>query len=103
MNLAMSVPEAAAAVAEGADYIGVGSVFASPTKPQVHPAGAELIAAVRRTCQRPIIAIGGLNADNVAEAMAAGADGAAICRAIIGSADPGGAVRQIRGRLGTDS
>ena len=90
-----SLDEAKDALDEGADYIAVGSIFASATKPEVATSGTALLAAVRRLGERPIIAIGGITAENAAEAMAVGADGVAVCQAVIGADDPAAAAGRI--------
>jgi len=94
-----SLEEAKAALAEGADYIAVGSVFASGTKPQVQRGGTELLGEVSDFCDRPIIAIGGITAQNAACALAAGATGVAVCQAVIATDDPAEAARTIKGQL----
>ncbi len=79
------------------DYLGVGPIYASPTKPDAAPpmalGGLRTIAARTRL---PIVAIGGLHAGNAEEAVAAGADGIAVVSAICAAADPGGAARELR-------
>jgi len=61
-----------------ADYLGVGPIFATPTKPDVAaPMGVEGLAAVRAISALPILAIGGISETNAAETIAAGADGVA--------------------------
>jgi thiamine-phosphate pyrophosphorylase len=71
------------------DYYGVSPVFPSPTKPELHTAwGLAGLAAVRRATTRPLVAIGGINADNAEEVVRAGADGLAVVSAICAAADP---------------
>ena len=91
-----SIAEAEAALADGADYIGVGSVFGSKTKPQVARSGVELVKAVGQMCDRPIIALGGITAGNAGQVIEAGATGVAVCEAIIGAERPERAAREIR-------
>lgn len=76
-----------AAAAEEPDYLAVGPMFASATKPQGHVAGPGLLAAARERSDLPLVAIGGIDADNAAEIYAAGADCVAVCRAVIGAGD----------------
>lgn len=89
-------PERArAAVADGADYLGVGAVFeARPTKNDASPPrGPEGIAAVRRAVPGiPIVAIGGVSPENTRDCLNAGADGVAAIRGLLGAADVPGAV-----------
>jgi thiamine-phosphate pyrophosphorylase len=78
------------------DYLGVGPIYASPTKPDAAPpmAMGGLRAIARRT-KLPIVAIGGLHAGNAEEAIAAGADGIAVVSAICSAADAGNAAREL--------
>jgi len=61
------------AVAQGADYVAFGAVFASPTKPEAVQAPLSLLGQARRL-GRPVCAIGGITLDNAPEIIAAGAD-----------------------------
>jgi thiamine-phosphate pyrophosphorylase len=78
------------------DYLGVGPVFATPTKADAAPpmgmAGLKRIAA--RT-GLPIVAIGGLHAGNAADALAAGAQGVSVVSAICAAPDPEAATREL--------
>jgi thiamine-phosphate pyrophosphorylase len=69
---------AAAAAAAGADYIAVGSVFASATKPAATRASLDVLARVKRELAPPVAAIGGITIDNVGQVIAAGADMVAV-------------------------
>ncbi|TBW39309.1 thiamine phosphate synthase [Siculibacillus lacustris] len=74
------------------DYLGVGPVFATATKPDAAPAlGLSGLAAIRAATSLPIVAIGGVTADTVAGLRAAGADGVAVVSAIMTAADPAAA------------
>lgn len=66
------------AAAEGADYIGVGSVFASATKPEATRASLEFLSEVKRKLHLPVAAIGGITLKNAGEVIAAGADMVAV-------------------------
>ncbi len=68
-----SVEQARAAVDEGADYIGFGPLFATPTKPDYKPIGLADIAEAHRLVKIPIFCIGGINLENLAQVIAAGA------------------------------
>jgi thiamine-phosphate pyrophosphorylase len=85
----------------GVDYIGVGPVHATPTKPGRPAGGAELVAAAARSAQVPFFAIGGINADNLAAVVAAGAQRVAVVRAIAEADDPELAARELRAGLET--
>ena len=79
---------AARAAAEGADYVAVGSVFASPTKPAARRAPLEVIAAAAHASGGlPVAAIGGITPQNAAAAVAAGADLLAVISAVFEAPD----------------
>lgn len=92
MILGLSVEtEALASVidADIVDYVGVGPVFATPTKPDhKQPIGFDGLARIIRLCPVPTVAIGGLKAKHAADVLAAGADGLAVVSAICGMPDP---------------
>lgn len=69
---------AEAAAASGADYIGVGSVFASATKPDAARASLEMLTKAKRELGIPVAAIGGITLGNVAQVIDAGADMVAV-------------------------
>jgi len=86
---AASLEAALRAAGEGADYIGVGAVFATPTKPEARTISPGLIAAVRREISLPIVAIGGINETNLGIPLGQGADGIAIISALRQCPSPG--------------
>jgi thiamine-phosphate pyrophosphorylase len=88
-----------AAHADGADYLGVGPVHSTPTKPGRNPVGLELVRHAAVTAERPWFAIGGIDAENVGVVVAAGARRIAVVRAIAEARDPGGAARELRAAL----
>jgi thiamine-phosphate diphosphorylase len=91
-----TVEEARAAADDGADYLGVGPIFATSTKPNAgKPVGVEHIALMRSAAAIPVVAIGGLTADNVSQALAAGAAGAAFISAVVCADDAAGATQKI--------
>ncbi|HEX8962202.1 MAG TPA: thiamine phosphate synthase [Rhodocyclaceae bacterium] len=69
---------AEAAAAAGADYIGVGSVFASTTKPEATRASLDFLSEAKRRFALPVAAIGGITLANAKEVIAAGADMVAV-------------------------
>jgi thiamine-phosphate pyrophosphorylase len=81
------------------DYIGVGPIHATPTKPGRAAVGLELIRHAASNSPVPFFAIGGLHADNVGEALAAGATRVCVLRAIGAAADPEQAARALRERI----
>jgi len=89
--------QAADAEGQDVDYLGVSPVFATPTKPDTPRAwGPEGLRALRPRTRRVLVAIGGVNAENAASVVAAGANGLAVVSAICSSADPERAARAIR-------
>jgi thiamine-phosphate pyrophosphorylase len=81
-------PERAKAAArDGADYVAIGSVFASPTKPGARRAGLELVSLAREASGLPVAAIGGITLHNAAAAVAAGADLLAVISAVFEAPD----------------
>jgi thiamine-phosphate pyrophosphorylase len=77
------VEQAVAAAADPAvDYVAIGPIFASPTKNVRAPLGLSVITELRRLVDKPIVAIGGITVDNVADLFAAGADSAAVISAL---------------------
>jgi len=76
------------AVAEGCDYVGVGPVNATPTKPGREPVGLAYVAAAAAACPVPFFAIGGIDLANLGAVIAAGARRVAVVRAITAAPDP---------------
>ncbi|MCA9284870.1 MAG: thiamine phosphate synthase [Phycisphaerales bacterium] len=92
--------EADAAVAAGADYCGVGAMFATALKPERAPAGVPLLREfLERHPRMPHLAIGGIGPDNVREVAAAGGKGVAVSAAVCGADDPAAVVRALRAVL----
>jgi thiamine-phosphate pyrophosphorylase len=91
-----SPPQIDAADASLADYIGVGPVHETPTKPGRPAVGLELIRYAAANATRPFFAIGGLNAGNLVAALDAGARRAVVLRAIAEADDPERAARALR-------
>jgi thiamine-phosphate pyrophosphorylase len=83
-----SVEQARQAEAEGADLINIGPVFATKTKDTpVQPVGVELITQVKEAISVPQTCMGGINADNVDQVIAAGAQRVAVVSAVVGATD----------------
>jgi thiamine-phosphate pyrophosphorylase len=95
---AETVEEALTAEREGADYLGVGPVFeARGTKPDAGaPLGLDLIARIRRDCRLPIVAIGGIHAENARSVRDAGANAAAVISAVASADDVEQAARVLK-------
>lgn len=92
--------EAVAAENAGADYLGVGAVFATGTKNDIAVIGTAGIRDIRWCTGLPLVAIGGINADNVAEVVAAGAESAAVISAVLNATDITTAAREIAENIG---
>ena len=92
--------EALDAVREGADYLGVGTVYATPTKPDAEVAGPPLLREVSRLeLSVPWFAIGGVTLERAREVSEAGAAGFAVVRAVLDAEDPETAARELRSYL----
>jgi thiamine-phosphate pyrophosphorylase len=85
--------EVPAAVAEGADYLGVGPYRSTGSKADVGPPiGSVGVAAVARVASIPVVAIGGVTVEDVGALLLGGACGVAVIRAVMAEEDPGAAV-----------
>lgn len=90
----------AAALETDADYVCVGPVFATPTKPDYPAVGLELVRRAAAAVERPWFAIGGIDGPNVREVAAAGARRVAVVRAIRDAPDPRAAAAGLRAAVG---
>jgi thiamine-phosphate diphosphorylase len=97
---AHALEEAALAAAEGADYVFLGTIYATSSHPGVAAAGPELIAGVARVLSIPVIAIGGLTPDRVAAVCERGAAGVAAISGIWEQPEPVAAARAYLQALG---
>ncbi|MDI6758131.1 MAG: thiamine phosphate synthase [Candidatus Omnitrophota bacterium] len=82
-----SLKEAVRAQKNGADYISIGPIFSTPTKPEYRAVGLDLIKKIKKKIHIPFFAIGGINQDNIDKVISAGARRIAVCRAILDSED----------------
>jgi thiamine-phosphate pyrophosphorylase len=94
-----SLEQALAAERDGADYIGVGPVFPTATKPGMAPVGLDLVRQVSERVAVPFFAIGGINLDNLDQVLDAGARRVAVVSAILRAEDPRGAAQALKERL----
>ena len=94
-----SVEAAVRAEQEGADYVLAGAVYESPSHPGQPPAGPALVRAVAEAVRVPVLAVGGITPERVAEVIAAGADGVAVIGAILDAEDPKAAARALQRAL----
>lgn len=89
--------QALRALEEGADYLSVGPVWETPTKPGRRAAGLEYVAwAAKHLGEKPWFAIGGIGLDNLDRVLEAGARRVVVVRAILDAQDPEGAARAFR-------
>ena len=94
---AESVDDAIRAEKEGADYIGISPVFATPTKSDTAPPlGLEGVKTIRKMIAIPIVGIGGINRHNALSVITAGADGIAVVSAIVGAKNPKDAAFELK-------
>lgn len=94
-----SEQQLAAAMGEPVDYVAVGPVFETPTKPGRPAVGLELVRTAAATARLPWFAIGGIDVENAADVVAAGAERVAVVRAIRDAEDPAAAARALRALL----
>jgi thiamine-phosphate pyrophosphorylase len=92
------------AASDGADYVGLGTVFPSPTKPGLSARGPALL---RETCplldDLPVIAIGGVGPSNARTCLEAGAQGVAVASAVTAAPDPEQATRRLLAAMHAES
>lgn len=98
---ASSLGQAAVALADGPDYLGVGAVYPTGTKLDATLSGLAVLAEVCASVDLPVLAIGGIGPANAAPVMAAGARGLAVVSAVWGAADPGAACAELARAAGT--
>ena len=97
---AATVEEAMAAERAGADYLGVGAIYATATKADAGaPVGLDRLRELHRAVRLPLVGIGGITADTAAAVMRAGAAGVAVITAVALAEDMAAAVRRIRGEV----
>ena len=90
-----TVKEAVAAEKAGADYIGVGAVFPTGTKKNATPMTMELLKEIVSSISIPVVAIGGISAENILQLRGSGVDGVAVVSAIFAAVDPGKATADL--------
>ena len=94
-----SVEAAAQAEKGGADYLVLGTIFASASHPDIAPAGLEILREVCAAVSVPVLAIGGVTPENAAECLAAGAAGVAVLSPIMRAPNPGAVAATYRAAL----
>lgn len=90
---AASLDEALLLQAQGADYLGVGAVYPTATKRLTEKVGLEDLRRIKSAVHVPVVAIGGINAENATPVMETGVDGVAVVSAIMDQTDIREAVR----------
>ncbi len=90
-----NLDQALQAEVEGADYIAVGSIYPTTSKGDTKVVGLEVLRQIGSSVSLPLVAIGGINQDNVAEVIAAGATSVAVISAVVGVGDVEGAARKL--------
>jgi thiamine-phosphate pyrophosphorylase len=84
---AATIEEAKIAERDGADCIGVGAMFPTATKQDARAVSLELLKEIKESVTIPVVAIGGINENNIQQLKSANIDGVAIVSAILGKAD----------------
>ena len=95
-----SIDQLRQAVADGCDYVGVGPVNATPTKPGREPVGLDYVRQAAAESPIPFFAIGGLECANIEAVRQAGGQRVAVVRAITAAADPAAATTALLQALG---
>lgn len=93
---AHSVEEALKAQKDGADYLGVGAVFPTGTKKDAEDVSIETLKEIVKKVHIPVVAIGGVNQNNVDELVDTGINGIAVISAILGKRDIGKAAEDLK-------
>ena len=90
-----TVEEAVAAEKAGADYIGVGAIFTTSTKKNARNMTMEQLKEIVSSVSIPVVAIGGISAENILQLRGSGVDGVAVVSAIFAAQDPGKATADL--------
>jgi thiamine-phosphate pyrophosphorylase len=100
IGLSITRADELATIDAAVDYVGLGPLYPTGTKPDAAPAlGEAEFAAIRRRLSVPVVAIGGINLANTARTLAAGADGIAVVSAICAASDPRAAAEKLRAAI----
>jgi len=91
-----SLNEATRAEKDGADYLGAGAVFPTSTKKDARYLGLEGLKEILKSVKIPVVAIGGINHENVEDVLKLGVDGIAVISSIVGAPDVKKATRDMR-------
>lgn len=96
-----SLEQALEAEQEGVDYLALGPVYPTPTKPDYPAVGLSLLSRVKACVTKPLVAIGGIEAGSVPDVVAAGAECVAVVRAVCAAADPQSTAQHLKRLLGS--
>jgi len=97
-----NIEEALAAVDEGVDYLGVGSVFTTTTKKDAKQSlGLETLASIKNAVDIPVVAIGGIDKDNILSVIATGIEAVAVVSAVVSENDITKTTREMRALITT--
>ncbi|HOM26449.1 MAG TPA: thiamine phosphate synthase, partial [bacterium] len=78
------------------DYIAIGSIFKSPTKPEKKPVGKDILRRIKEIISIPLIGIGGINIENAGEVIEKGADGVAVISVVENSENPEKIIKKLK-------
>ena len=92
---AATLDEAVQAEEDGADYLGVGAMYATATKTDTRPVSMEELLKIRAAVKIPIVVIGGINKQTLGNFKGTGVDGLAVVSAIVAQPDPEAAAREL--------
>jgi thiamine-phosphate diphosphorylase len=95
--------EARRAERDGASYVAIGSIFPTGTKKTTRPASLERLREAKQAVNIPVVAIGGINEENVAQVLEMGADAVAVISAVCGAGDVEEATRRLVAKFGPAS
>jgi thiamine-phosphate pyrophosphorylase len=93
---AQTIPQALQAIGDGADYLGVGSIFSTPTKKDAENVSIETLCSICQKSSVPVVAIGGINENNALELVDTNISGIAVVSAIFAAPDPHEATKTMR-------
>ena len=94
-----SVNEAQKAKEDGADYLACGAIYATSTKPNCPVVGLDELREIKKAVDMPLVAIGGINIENIPDIFAAGADAAAVISAVVLARSPERAAKEMLERI----
>jgi thiamine-phosphate pyrophosphorylase len=94
-----SIRQAIGAQRSGADYISIGPIFRTPTKPEYRPVGLNLLKKVDVALKAPFFAIGGIDYENIGRVISAGAKRVAVVRAVVAASDAEQATKRLKTKL----